>query len=805
MALFTGHTITPDSALGGTQIQRSLRFAGVANNSISRTPSSTGNQKVWTWSCWFKRTKLGDGSYNYLLSSYGNNDGIAAIYFDSSDRINTYYDTSGSNPYGAVNERRYRVVGAWMHIVWQVDAINTTQRIWINGVEESLSSSYNPPNFAYTMNQSGQLNTIGGAAWYPEGTGNNNYLAEIHFSDGSKYAASEFGYTDAQTGEWRPKNGNVIKSTITYGTNGYWIDFRDNTSTTTLGYDYSGNGNHWTLNNMSVAAGAGNDSLEDTPTNNFPIINTLSAYSTNFVVPTNGGLDFSLANSHYAISSIEIPTSGKWYAECVFTTVESGDFGVFNPNMLQDDSNGFDGRWNGIRMTNSGSNSYIATDNTEVQSSLTAISNGAIVGLKIDRDAGTVAFTINGSANGTPVLISSMTDSSALVIRAGRDSSSGSNPVGSINFGQRPFSHLPTGYRSLSSKNRATPSPASVVRPQRFFDTILYTGQDTSSLYNVTGLEFAPDLVWAKARTDTIGHIFIDTVRGDDKQLEGNITDAEVTRGTPSYRFLKDGFAVSTGGNMNNPVNYVAWCWKAGGAAVTNTVGNISAQVSANDEAGCSIITYTGDGNTSGNVGTGLRSTQPLDWAIVKRRDNTSDWQVGHRASGQSSNFAYHTNLNDYSALDGSTPYHMGTQNYTNGDRLYLAEGGLTSSATYVAYVWQERPGYSKFGSYTGNGNSNGAFIHLGFKPAYFAFKGVHSDSWYVYDNKRDPINPVDKELNFHTTQVEASSHDIDFLHNGVKMRNSNSSWNYNNYTYMYMAFAEQPSETMFGLDANAR
>ena len=200
MVKFTGHTITPDSALGGTQIQRSLRFAGVANNSISRTPSSTGNQKVWTWSCWFKRTKLGDGSYNYLLSSYGNNDGIAAIYFDSSDKINTYFDTSGSNPYGAVNDRRYRDITSWMHIVWQVDAINTTQKIWINGVEESLSSSLNPPNFAYTMNQSGQLNSIGGASWYPEGTGSNQYFAEIHFSDGNKYTPSDFAYTDAQTG-----------------------------------------------------------------------------------------------------------------------------------------------------------------------------------------------------------------------------------------------------------------------------------------------------------------------------------------------------------------------------------------------------------------------------------------------------------------------------------------------------------------------------------------------------------------------------------------------------------------------------
>ena len=129
-------------------------------------------------------------------------------------------------------------------------------------------------------------------------------------------------------------------------------------------------------------------------------------------------------------------------------------------------------------------------------------------------------------------------------------------------------------------------------------------------------------------------------------------TDGESTISDELLSFDDGGFTIDVDNFQNeNAKNYVAWCWKAGGTAVTNTVGNISAQVSANDEAGFSIITYTVDGNSSGNVGTGLRSSQPLDMAIVKRRDSTSDWQVGHRASGQSNNFAYHTNLNDTSPV----------------------------------------------------------------------------------------------------------------------------------------------------------
>ena len=374
-----------------------------------------------------------------------------------------------------------------------------------------------------------------------------------------------------------------------------------------------------------------------------------------------------------------------------------------------------------------------------------------------------------------------------------------------FNFGQRPFKHtVPEGFSPIATNN-ITPG---ILRAQKHFDTVLYTGNDSTNV--ITGLEFQPDFVWIKQRNGTFWHQLFDSVRGVNKRLYSNRTDVESTSDPTLTSFNSNGFTLGDDdGGINGGTNtYVAWCWKAGGTAVTNTVGNISAQVSANDEAGFSIITYTGDGNTSGNVGTGLRSTQPLAMAIVKRRDDTSDWHVGHIASGQSSNFAYHTNLNDTSTLSGSAPYHMGTQNATNGDRLYLAEGGLTSSATYVAYVWQERPGYSNFGSYKGNGSSDGSFVETGFRPAFVLTKIVDTinENWTISDSTRSTYNPVDAFLRPDESTAETSgAATMDFLSNGFKLRTSDSKTNWDGGLFIYMAFAERPHVSPFGTQSNAR
>jgi hypothetical protein len=915
MSFYDAIRVGAAGASTGYEVERSLRFEKASSNQSSRlerTPSSTGNQKVWTWSCWFKRTKLGDSSY--FISSYGNNDGIAAIYFDNDDRINTYFDTSGANPYGAVNERRYRDVGAWMHMVWQVDAVNTTQRIWINGVEESLNSGLNPPNFAYTMNQSGQQNTVGGAAWYPTATGSNMYLAEVHFSDGNKYTPSDFTETDATTGQLIPKEVD-----ITYGTNGFYLNFSDNsgTSATTLGKDYSGNGNNWTPVNFSVSAGAGNDSLEDSPTNNFCTINPLAAGRLDiFPDASNGNLDFNISSSFKnPASSFQIPSTGKWYAEYVFTTVGSGVVNVGNLDKAQGSSAAE--KLNGISLLSG----EIRVNDSATQTSLTAFSANDIIGVKVDRDAGTVAFTINGSAVGNAENISSMNAPTDLIFRAYRNSSGGSAPVGSVNFGQRPFSYLPTGYKSLCSANLPDPT---ILLPNKHFAAFTYTGTGSSGdVVNITNsdVDFTPDWVWVKTRDVTNDHILSDSVRGGNKYLVSSENYVEQTNTQKIRAFIQNGFESGTDGDTNwsGSRPFVAWNWNAGdtdsatytvkvvsdsgnkyrfndfgtsavtldlaeggtytfdgsdssmsghpfvigtaangsvystgvtyqldGASVTysaytsgyssattrkliitvpasapqlyywcsihsgmggaintnttlgssNFAGSIQSTVKANTTAGFSIVSYTGTG-ADGTVGHGLGVTPSA--IFLKNRDRSVDWIVKHKSA--TSGYILYLNLN--AAPDGAT----GTNNGIIADLSSSSTFSITrtsNSGNYnnvglngekvIAYCFSGVDGYSKFGSYTGNGNANGQFIFLGFRPAWFVVKRTDtSNNWRAFDAKRSTFNEVDKRLYFDTSGAESTGSDIDFLSNGVKMRMTDNGMNASGGNYIYFSFAELP------------
>ena len=244
------HIITDDSAHSGKVIGGSLLLSRAFNDYLIRTPSSTGNQKVWTFSAWIKphSTHSFSGT-NHIWGSYGNNDGIAAIYFQSS-KIYTYFDTSGSNPYGSVNDRLYRDPTAWYHLVWRVDANNTTQRIWVNGDEESLSSSLNPPNFSYSLNQSGQPNALGTAPWSTSNSAD-IYITEVHHIDGTLYDANHFGFFESSTGNWVPKSSEVIKANTTYGTNGFYLPLD---GTDFIGTDKSGNNNNFYPNKSSLNA-----------------------------------------------------------------------------------------------------------------------------------------------------------------------------------------------------------------------------------------------------------------------------------------------------------------------------------------------------------------------------------------------------------------------------------------------------------------------------------------------------------------------------------------------------------------------
>ena len=597
MSFYDAIRVGASGASTGYEVERSLRFNHTNSTELKRTVSSTGNQKVWTWSAWFKRWGLHDnGGTSYLFSCepHSGNNGIAALYIQS-DQIYTYFDTTGSNPYGAVNDRKYRDVSAWMHIVWQVDAANTSQRIWINGVEESLNSGNNPPDYAYGMNQSGQPMMIGSSGNWGASQ-SNTYFAEIHYSDGNKYEASDFAETDAITGQWVPKKVN-----ITYGTNGFYLNFSDNSGTTatTLGKDSSGNSNNFTPYNFEVGTGVGNDSVPDTPTNNFPTLNPLyNPVNTTF---GEGNL-LMRGGDNFAASTFLLPKSGKWYAE--FSKYNNGalqSISVTRANTAMTNYAGYLGLADNVEYV---SNGELGNRTRGSTSDATAWTNDAniIVAVAVDMDNGAVYFARANTwqNSGDPTSGSSKTGAIATDLLTDNNGDhviavhgyNGSNSYGLYaNFGQQPFTYTPpTGYKVLSSANLPDPT---ILLPNKHFDTLLYSGNGSSQ--SITGLQFQPDWLWIKKRSGSENHEVQDSVRGATKRLAANVTDVESTATGSISSFNSNGFTVGDAGTTNENGNtYVAWNWDAGetdGKTYTVTVVSDSGNKYRFDGFGTSAVT----------------------------------------------------------------------------------------------------------------------------------------------------------------------------------------------------------------------
>ena len=391
------------------------------------------------------------------------------------------------------------------------------------------------------------------------------------------------------------------------------------------------------------------------------------------------------------------------------------------------------------------------------------------------------------------------------------DGYSGSHWVDAhFNFGQRPFIFTPPeGYESLSSANL---EPSSITNPKRHFDCLIYSGNSGSSNI-VTGLQFQPDLVWIKTYSGSSSpgsqnHYIVDSVRGATgsvtKKLYSNATGAENSGQNDSdngVKLLSNGIELTSandGTNSNN--NYVAWCWKAGGAAVTNSNGSVTSQVSANQEAGFSIVTYTGSNDSTVTFGHGLDSAPEI--VLIKRRDSSNGWRVYHHSVG----------LGKYLSLSNANAENASAQDFASvSATTFGVKGGYgpvsINGGTYVAYCWHSVPGYSKVGSYNGNGSTNGKFVYTGFRPAFVLLKRSTDSTnyWEIRDNKRDPNNPANSRLFPNRTDSQSVGEGIDFLNNGFKLRNSGSGSNTDDKTYIYMAFAEQPSPNQYGAQPNAR
>ena len=368
----------------------------------------------------------------------------------------------------------------------------------------------------------------------------------------------------------------------------------------------------------------------------------------------------------------------------------------------------------------------------------------------------------------------------------------------------------PTGFLALCEDNLPTPA---IADPGKHFKTVLYTGNGSTQA--VTGFGFEPDLVWVKNRDNSYYHRFWDSVRGVGRTgLYSNTTEAEghwEQSGVSGYdqdqvtSFDDDGFTVLKGPNGDglneNTVRYVAWCWKAGGPAVLNTAGNINANVSANQTAGFSIVSYTGTGS-AGTVGHGLGKAP--SFIIVKNRDDTGasgptngNWQIWH--SGFTIKHAIQLNLTSTTANGGSdTGYWNGTLPTSSVFSVGNFNSTNGSSDNMIAYCWAEIEGYSNFGSYEGNGDAEGPFVWCGFQPAWIMIKRIDSaGQWNILDTGRSPINPKDVNLLANAADLETyGSRVVDFVSNGFKPRNTTGDINADGGIYIFAAFASTPFKT---------
>jgi hypothetical protein len=781
------------AAAGGYSISRSVRFNSSDSAYLSRTPASAGNRKTWTWAGWVKRSALGGDQVLFgACPSPGGADNDHYGLLISGDALWSSYYT-GTQVFQCTTSAVLRDPSAWYHIAVAFDTTQATAsnriKIYVNSAIQTLSTASYP-----SQNYDGQINSaiFHSIGKHPRVSGSylSGYVADIHFIDGQALDPTSFGEFSATTGVWMPK-----AYTGTYGTNGFKLNFSDNSTAAALGTDSSGAGNTWTVNNLSVTAGAGNDSLVDVPTNGSEVDTgaggqvrgnycTLNPLGTAGATPSDGNLSISSSSTVGNRISTFFLTSGKWYWEgsgtgYVGAIVGRGGEGFTGSisgtgskaiGWWQDGPVYWDGGDNG------GSTTFTSTD---------------VIGIALDMDAGNIKFYKNNS------LIYTITFGSGTVPNLSSGVFPGYN-VGastrsaSFNFGQRPFAYPVAGYKSLNTAS--LPAPV-ITKPSTVMDVALWTGSSTASARTISGLQFSPDLVWAKSRSLSYSHNLYDTVRGTGKGLYSDSTGAESTNNIYGYisAFNSDGFTATPGSTDNGFFNetnatYAAWCWDAGSSTVTDNTGSIQSSRRTNASAGISIVTWTQTGSSGDTptVGHGLGVAPSL--ILTKNRGGAVDWRSYHASLGVNKVIWLNSTLG---AGDIGSPPGWSISSTTFG----MKNGQVVDSGnSMVAYCFAPVAGYANAFSYSGNGSTDGPMVYLGFRPALIILKRTDSaNDWGIFDNKRLGYNPQTAFLFPNASYSESASDYMDLLSNGFKIRRTNAEYNASGGTYIGFAWAESP------------
>ena len=579
--------------------------------------------------------------------------------------------------------------------------------------------------------------------------------------------------------------------------------------------DQSGNNNDWTSNNLTES-----DISVDSPTNNFATFNPVSTTNSN-ITYSEGNLKYVQTGQWLMGMCTHLIQSGKWYVEYLVADNTNFGLGLCVPNSAMygyanTANQGWFGKANGgfgFQQNGSGTGEPLLINNTSTaRSSYGAnTSVGDILQMAYDADTGKLWFGLNNtySASGNPsagsnegttiasadrgnLIVSVSMENCNGILNFGQDSSFAGNKTPQGNQDGNDIGDFyyapPTGFLALCTSNL----PDVAVVPSEHFNPVIYTGNATAR--SITGVGFQPDFVWIKNRAAAESHTIYDVLRGVGIRLGSDYTDGDDNRGSYGLTaFGSDGFTIGTGGELNgNNQAIVSWNWKANGSGSSNTAGSINSTVSANVDAGFSIVSYVGNTTAGATVGHGLSSAPEM--MIIKNRDRAYDWIVWHDTLADD----YHLRLNGtHAAINSSTRFNstdpsstvftLGSQDDTNG-----VSG---ANDDLIAYCFHSVDGYSKMGSYTGNGSTtNGPFVYTGFRPAFIMVKRTDgAGHWEIHDTARDVNNPSGLRLMPNYTSAESSSGAWDIVSNGFKVNTDHGSINNSGSPMIYLAFAETP------------
>ena len=765
-------------------VNYSARFDAGSSQYLTRTPSSSGNRRTWTFSAWVKRGQINTLSGVHLFGADrtgGYGDRITFGNGDTDDRFNVNFNDAGD---GRLQTYRYfQDASVWTNFVVAVDTTQSTNtdrvKIYINGVlvTSNLLATANYPtqNYDTMMNYTTaqMIGARGGSAsQFMDG-----YMAEVVMIDGTQLAASSFGQTDTSTNRWIPKD----VSGLTFGTNGFYLNMADKND---LGDDESGNGNDFTETNMDTTNGS--NQMYDTPTRNFNVLNPADSGGGTL---TEGNLKITPANLAGIRATIGIGlNTGKYYWESV-QGASGGEVGWYSEDCNVSTSGGGQsngaGNWNINFNGRFHSNPIGGTLTTSSDQTAWAFTTGDVIMCAYDSDTGNLWFGKNGtwfdsvsgssgntgnpSTGANPFLTGVNTKIFPMV---GDGTGTAAN-IQTVNFGS--WIYFDSTTLSLST------GPAGYFRHTVPTD-FKAINQDNlpENTAGITGF------AWFKERDGTTNHLLWDRVNGIYKYIISNTNDVQGTDTNGLKSFLQQGADVGNMSSINDDGDsMVLWQWVAGGTSTP----------SVNTDAGFSIAKYTGNGS-AGNTVTHSLTVDP-EFICVKKLaagdDSTSrHWAVYHVSQGNTK-YALLSDSNAFATSSGywnnvtpgTSTFTVGTDDSVNGN-----------NAPYVAYCWAGVDGYSQFGEYIGNGNADGPIINLGFKPSFVLIKAAErSNNWHIFDSARNPYNPITNNALFPDLDLaEGGTNSIDFGGSFFKLRTSEVWLNASSSNkYIYAAFASNP------------